>query len=449
VASRAVVVGAGFGGLLAALVLRDFFDQVTVLERDILGSSATEARGGAPQGSHIHALLARGTQVLDTLLPGMREDLVADGVPTGDVLADARWYFDGYRLCRSRADLAGLVLTRPHLEYEIRRRVTALSGIEIRYPCTASGLALSSDSRAVCGIRVGGGDPSSPQTILPADLVVDASGRGSRTPRWLLDTGYPQPAEERVRVDLGYSTCWFNIPGNVLGTDNGIVVGATPGRCRGGGMGRMADGRWLVSLVGYTGDHPPVTTDAFVDYAAGLPTSEIYDALGTATPVGKVVRYRFPYAVRRHYERLTRFPDGLAVLGDAACSFNPIYGQGMSVAADQALALRHQLRRGGGSLRGFRRTAARACRTAWDMSVANDLRLPTVDGRRTAQVRLTNAYTARVCRAAAGDPVVARTFARVANLVDPPTRLFTPGVVCRVLAAPLRRDDSRKGNDGI
>jgi hypothetical protein len=221
----------------------------------------------------------------------------------------------------------------------------------------------------VRGIRVGG-------ATLPADLVVDASGRGSRTPRWLLDSGYPQPAEERVRVDLGYSTGWFDLSSDGLGTDNGIVVGATPDRCRGGGMGRMADGRWLVSLVGYAGDHPPVTPDAFVDFAAGLPTSEIYDVLGAATPLGKVMRYRFPYAVRRHYECLTRFPDGFAVLGDAVCSFNLIYGQGMSVAADQALILRRQLRQGGGSLWGFRRAAAQACRTAWDMSVANDLRLP-------------------------------------------------------------------------
>jgi 2-polyprenyl-6-methoxyphenol hydroxylase-like FAD-dependent oxidoreductase len=447
VAPGAVVVGAGVGGLLAALVLRGFYDHVTVLERDSLAST-TEARGGVPQGPHIHALLARGTQVLDILLPGMREALAADGVPTGDVLADARWYYNGYRLRRSRADLAGLAITRPHLEYEIRRRVAALSGVEFRTSCRASGLALSPDSRAVCGVRVRHAGSSSPEVTLPAGLVVDASGRGSHTSRWLAENGYPPPKAERVRVDLGYSTCWFDMPEDVLGNDTGIVVGATPARCRGGGMCRTADGRWLVSLFGYAGNHPPVTDDGFVAFAAELLTSEIYDALCKASPLGAVVQYRFPYAVRRRYERLSRFPEGLVVIGDAACSFNPIYAQGMSVAADQALILREHLRLGTGSVHGFRRAAARASRTAWNMSVAGDLRIPEVDGPRTARVRLANAYTDHICRAAREDPAVARAFVRVANLVDPPGRLLRPGMVARVLAGGLRRDDLGKGSEG-
>jgi 2-polyprenyl-6-methoxyphenol hydroxylase-like FAD-dependent oxidoreductase len=437
-APGAVVIGAGVGGLLAAVVLREFYQPVTVVERDTL-ASVPEARGGVPQGPHIHALLARGTQVLDTLLPGMRECLVRDGVPTGDVLADARWYFNGYRLCQSPAGLPGLVITRPHLEYEIRKRVTALPGIDVRTTCSASGLAMSATGEAVAGVRlrqIG----SSTETTLPASLVVDASGRNSRTPRWLAENGYSPPAEERVPVDLGYATCWFDLPADALGTDTGVVVGATPSRPRGGGMGRMADGRWLVSLVGYLGDHPPVDEEGFLAFAAGLPTPDIHDALRQVSPASKIIRYRFPYAVRRHYETLTRFPGGLAVLGDAVCSFNPIYAQGMSVAADQALILRRHLRAGAGSVRGFQRTAATASRAAWDMSVAGDLGIPLVDGRRTARVRVANAYTARVCRTARDDPTVARAFARVANLVDPPSSLFQPGVVLRVLGAGRARD---------
>jgi 2-polyprenyl-6-methoxyphenol hydroxylase-like FAD-dependent oxidoreductase len=426
-----VVIGAGIGGLLAARVLSELYDQVTVVERDALPAEG-EFRSGVPQGRHIHGLLARGGQILDRLFPGFLDGLAAQGVPTGDVLEDVRWYLEGSRLARTRSGLTGLSITRPHLEYEIRNRLATVDNVVLDGPCTVLGFETAAGADAVSGVRVARPDGEPADRVLAADLVVDASGRGSRTPQWLAAMGYLPPDEERVRVDVGYSTCWFDLPGDPLGGDIGIVVGATPTNLRGGAISRISGGRWLVSLGGYLGDHPPVTPDGFLRFAADLPVPDIYRAIRDGTPLGKPVRYRYPEARRRNYQRLARFPDGLVVLGDAACSFNPIYGQGMSVAAAQALTLSEHLRRAG-PLPRLRREVARTSSTAWKMSVGGDLRLPGIPGRRTPAVRLSNAYASRLYRAARHDPVLGSAFIRVANLVDPPRALLRPGVVLRVL----------------
>jgi 2-polyprenyl-6-methoxyphenol hydroxylase-like FAD-dependent oxidoreductase len=433
IGSHAVVIGAGVSGLLAARVLADFYERVTITERDRVPAGGGD-RAGVPQGRHVHALLARGVEAIRELFPGLVEELVAGGVPAGDVLADGRVYFERCRLTRARSGLPGIGVTRPGLEHHLRRRVGELPNVTFEESTAAAGFAVTPDGRAVTGLRVvRDGVPGA----RPADLVVDASGRGSRTPQWLAELGYPAPREDRIRIDVAYVTCWYSVPRDVVGGDNGIVVGGLPANPRGGAMIRTEGGLWLVSLAGYRGAHPPVTPEGFLAFAAALPVSDIHRALTASTPVDRPVRYRFPAAVRRRYELLRRFPDRLVVLGDAVCSFNPIYGQGMSIAAQQALILQRALRavrRPGTGLPDLRRDIARAGAVAWFMSVSSDLRMPWIEGRRTPIVRLGNAYTARLYRAARHDAVVARGFVRVANLVDPPTRILRPGMVLRVLA---------------
>jgi len=357
------------------------------------------------------------------------------------MLANGRTYLDGCRFAQAPSGLPVIGVTRPYLERRIRVRVADRPNVNVVAPCTVTGLIPSPDHRAVTGVRVTPAMDGS-QT-LAADLVVDASGRGSTAPDWLAGIGYPKPDEDRLRIDVAYASCAVTMPADALGGDLGVAVGATVANPRGGAIVRIEGDRWLVSLAGYNGHHPPVTPKEYLEFARALVVPDLYEALRAATPLDSPVRYRVPHAVRRHYQRLRRFPDGLVILGDAVSTFNPLYGQGMSVAATEALVLQHCLRQRPRSMRRLRRRIARAGAAAWALSVASDLRMPWITGRRTLLVRFGNAYTARLFRTARHDAAVARAFIRVVNLVDPPSRIVRPAVAARVLADGLRRPRSR------
>ena len=430
--THAIVVGAGVAGLCAARVLAESFDRVTVLDRDVLPQSG-DPRPGVPQGRHVHAVLVRATLAIRELFPGLIEEAAAEGMPMGDVLADSCAYLGPHRLRPAPSGLEGICISRPQLEFRLRRRLAELSNVGIAAESVV-GLTASAGGGAVTGVRLG------PERELPGDLVVDASGRGSRATRWLTDLGHSAPPEQRFDVDVAYSSCTFAIPRGAVGNDLGILVVGTPRNPRGGGVVDMGGGEWLVSLAGYRGNHPPVTLDGFLDFAARLPVPDIHRALRAATPVGTPVRFRYPQAVRRHFERLPRFPDGLVIVGDAVSSFNPVYGQGMSVAALEALLLRRHLRaHGAQGLAGLRHQIAEASAVAWSMSTNNDLRMPWIPGRRPPSVRLGNAYLALLHRAARHDAHVARAFMRVANLVDGPAGIARPSIALRVLIGSLPR----------
>jgi 2-polyprenyl-6-methoxyphenol hydroxylase-like FAD-dependent oxidoreductase len=435
IGSHAIVIGAGISGLFAAQVVSEFYRHVTVIDRDDLPPDG-DIRAGVPQGQHLHALLTSGALAIKNLFPSFLEQLIAEGAPTGDILANGRAYFGGVRMAPAHSGLPGLAVSRPFLEFRLRLRLAEKGNVSILAPCNTVGLIASPDGRTVAGVRVMAQDGGVEE--LEADLVVDASGRGSHTPDWLAEIGYPQPQEEKVDVDLGYSSCTATLPANALHGDLGIAVSATVANPRGGGMIRTEKDGWMVSLVGYRGAHPPVTPEGFLNFAQTLPVPDIYDALRAATSLSHPVRYRVHHVVRRHYERLSRFPEGLVVLGDAVTSFNPIYGQGMSVAAKQALILGGVLRHGPAALRRARRKIAQASAVAWQMSVSSDLRMPGIEGNRTPLVRLGNAYVEHLYRAAHHDPAVACAFMRVANLVDPPIRIISPMIAIRVLAGSLR-----------
>ena len=195
----------------------------------------------------------------------------------------------------------------------------------------------------------------------------------------------------------------------------------------------------MVTLAGILGDHPPTDPDGFLDFARSLQFPDIYEAIRDAEPLDDPVAFRFPASVRHRYERLSRFPDGLLVVGDAVCSFNPIYGQGMSVAALEALTLRRHLERGTEPQpRRWFRDLARVVDVPWEMAAGGDLVFPGVQGRRTAKIRLISTYLARLHAAAAHDANLATAFVRVAGLVAEPASLLHPGVASRVMRASLR-----------
>lgn len=437
--NRALVLGGGMAGLLAARVLSDSYRQVTLVDRDDL-AAADGPRRGVPQGRHIHALLARGQLALEELFPGLTEALVGHGAPVGDMLADTRLWFSGHRMRRGESGLTLLSLTRPFLERHVRERVLAIPNVSVAPPCDIAGLVAEPDTGRVAGARVFRRADGSVAEVLTADLVVDATGRGSRTPRWLVELGYDRPVEEQVGLDIGYATGIFRLPPDLLDGDVSCLLGPTPEAPWVGALARVEGDRWILTLAGRHGDHPPTDPEGFQGFARALPIPDIHEAIRTADPVDGPASYRFPANLRRRYDRLSRFPEGLAVVGDAVCSLNPIYGQGMTVAALQALALRAHLQRHGSPdpLR-LCRELARVAAAPWDMAVGGDLALPGARGRRSPMVRLMGGYLARLHAAAAADAALGAAFLRVTGLVDPPTALFRAGTTARVLRHSARR----------
>jgi 2-polyprenyl-6-methoxyphenol hydroxylase-like FAD-dependent oxidoreductase len=426
---HAIVMGGSMAGLLAARVLADRCHRVTILERDEELDSAGPRRG-VPQGRHTHGLLASGRKVLDELFPGLFDELIADGALAGDLVGDSRWFLEGGYLARQASDLEGVLLSRPFLEAAVRRRVRALPNVDMRSGCAVAGLIMPSDR--VTGVQVQGGE------TLEADLVVDATGRGSRTRTWLADRGYESPAEEKVEVNLSYTTrCFRRDPAHV-GGDRAVIIPPTPTGKRGGVMLAQEGGRWTVTLISHYGPKPPEQLEGFRAFAAALPAGDVYDVVADAEPIGDAVSTTFPASIRRRFERLRRFPERLVVIGDGLCSFNPIYGQGMSVAALEARALGAALEQGlDGLWRRFYSAAATIIDTPWTTAVGNDLRMPELAKRQSRIDRAIAGYIAALHRTAHRDGTLSTAFLRVANLMAPPTSLFAPKIAWRVLRGSL------------
>lgn len=431
VAERAVVLGGGMAGLLAARVLAERFTEVLVVDRDTL-TGASGPRRGVPHGCHAHALLARGQQILDELFPGLTRQMIDAGVPAGDLATSLRWYFNGRRLQPAPTGLISVSATRPVLEEQVRNRVAALPNVRFLERTDILAPTVTPDGDRVTGVRVR--DAEGGERHLAADLLVDATGRGSRTPAWLRELGFPRPDEDRVKIGLAYTTRHFRLRGDPYGEDLSINPVASPANPRGAFFPKLPGDMSMCSLTGILGDHPPADLEGFLAFARSLPVPDVYEAIRDAEPLDEGVTFTFPASVRRRYERLPAFPGGLLVMGDGVCSFNPVYGQGMTVAAMEAMILREHLAEGRTpAWRAFFKDISRVIDVPWDISAGADLAFPGVEGRRTAKVRVGNAYMARLHAAAARDGSITAAFMRVAGLVDPPQTLMKPGLMLRVL----------------
>ncbi len=457
---HAVVVGGGLAGLLCAQVLTAHTDQVTLVERDRLPEQARD-RSGVPHGRHPHILLESGQEALDSVLPGFTEQLGAAGAPKvglpGDMVQwQGRWFA---RLPSTQAVYTG---SRAQLEQLVRERVVTAPKVRVADGTEVVGLL--GDAAQVRGVvlRERG---SRARSELAAELVVDASGRGSQAAGWLTGIGAEPAREERLDTGLAYASRVYRdtrgdltpgTPGGERRTDAlAYYVFPTPAHPSGGGILPMEGGRHLTILFGLRGDEPPTDEEGFLRYAAThLPHPFVHDWLVQAKPLSPVHGFRSTANIRRRYDRPGRRPTGFLVAGDALCTFNPIYGQGMTVAAKTAVALRDALAQPRNPTTSrIQRALLDASRQAWQISAGADRHMPGAIGdpamtRTRLLQRPADWYLKRVQERYATDPVVATAFRSVLGLSAPVTSLFAPRVARAVLlrtplpgpaAPPMRR----------
>ena len=430
---RVVIVGASLAGAFAAAAACGAGRSVTVLERDVLPTTGPEPRSGVPQGRQPHVFLYRGLLAVEQLLPGFRAEMLEAGavaVDTGDLAwrGEFGWMPSGSR------QFQVFSASRPLFEHVVLRRVRAMPGVEIR-----DGIRVESVRRASPG-----GPPwlvdLSDGSSEAADMVVDASGRASRLPLWLSAAGVGQVRTSEVDARVGYATREYAVrPEQVKPA--GIVLQQTPQTLT-GGMALPVEGhRWLVLAIGSGERRPPRDAAGFCDFLDGLGDNALSQVIGNAQPLGDVAVHRQTANRRHHYERVRDWPSGLLVIGDALCAFNPVYGQGISVAACEAVLLRDALERGlgPGNERRLLRSFCTVAALPWAIATGEDLRYPTCSGTGSPGQALLHRWTRELGRLSAhGDALAQSSMARVYHLMAPPWLLFRPGLLAAALRARIR-----------
>jgi 2-polyprenyl-6-methoxyphenol hydroxylase-like FAD-dependent oxidoreductase len=437
---QAVVIGAGMAGLPAARVLADFFEHVLVLERDALPLDVSH-RVGTPQARHTHALLAGGQRALEELFPGFEQDLGEAGAVPLRAGSDIRFERPVYDPFPPRdVGVRARAMSRPLVELTVRQRVERYANITIREHCRAQELIGSPDDVGVSAVRFENGNGKS--DTVAADLVIEAAGRGNLTLGLLASLGRPRPAKTIIGVNITYATAVYATPDNAPAEWKGVMTFDSPAQ---GGlaavMAPIEQNRWIVTLVGRHGEKPPADPDGFLAYSQQLRTSTIYDAIKGAEQLGEIARFGFPASIRRHFDRLKEFPRGLLPFGDSMCRFNPVYGQGMSVAAQEARLLHRLLESRtaesdplGGLASAFFSEAEALIDTPWGLSVIPDLAHPKTEGQRPQDLEEMLGFAEALNGLAAEDPGVHKLLFEVLHLLKPRSILNDPDLVERVKA---------------
>lgn len=427
----AAVVGGSIAGLLAARVLSAEFEQVLLFERDDLARAG--ARKGTPQAQHAHVLLGAGSSVLERLFPDLFEGIAAQGGRYVDMSQHNNWFHFGVWKRRFECGIGAHAQSRLLLEAELRRRVLALPNVRWSR-ATIAGVAWPENAPR---LSVG-------EERIDVDFLVDASGRGSKLPAWLEAAGFPRPRDEEVAVDVTYTSARYRFSGqrDWLGV---LVYPEPPHEKRAAAVLPTETGEVIVSLFGWCGERAESSDREFLAFAESLPQPEVAWFLRQATRVSEFCQYRYREARLRHYEELARLPPATIALGDALCSVDPVFGQGMAVAALSAEVLASSLASARDPARAYWSRVPSAYRTAWQLSTSEDLRYPEVVGRRGLSTSFSHWYTGHVHRLTAVDDDVYRRFARVMHLLEPPTHLFHPSVLGKVMLSALRGGGAAKG----
>ncbi|BBY04622.1 hypothetical protein MSEO_51210 [Mycobacterium seoulense] len=438
---HAVVIGGSIAGLCAARVLSDAYSRVTVYERDDLPSTPSN-RATVPQDRHLHMLMARGAMEFESLFPGLLEDMVAAGVPilenrpdcihlgaAGHVLGTAHTLRD---------EFTAYVPSRPHLEWQLRKRVQHTDNVAMVRRSVAEP-RFDPARRRVTGVQLDPGDGEEPEFVA-ADLVVDAAGRGTRLPVWLEQWGYERPREDVLDIGIHYATQQFRIPDGLI-AEKVVVAGASHDKSLGLGMLCYEDGTWVLTTFGVANAKPPRTFPEMLALAEELVPAHVNVALRQAEPLGEPAFHAFPASKWRRYDKLDRFPAGIIPFGDAVASFNPTFGQGMTMTSLQAGHLRRALASPDDELAAeLSRATAKTTFPVWTMNAIGDVTFHHADTKGPIPWwwRPSGALFDQFLGAAETDPVLAEWFLRRFSLLDSLYMVPPPRIVGRTIAHNLR-----------
>jgi len=444
--SHAIIIGGSLAGLLTSRVLAKHFDRVSIVERDFFPEQPAP-RPGIPQSRHLHILLNRGKIILEQLFPGWENELIAAGAPSLDPRSIG-WFSPAGWAPQFSPDLNDLILfSRDLLDWQIRRRLAENTNVHFLQGGTVTGLLANASRAKIAGVSVRFRDRHNPGNIhaenLYADLVVDASGKVSKTPQWLKSLGWEPPQETVINAFVGYASRIYKCSGKLSDTVPVFVSTAPPFRTRGGAIFPIEGNRWLVSVAGGDRDYPPTDEAGFVEFARSLPTPTIYHAIKDAEAITPVYSYRGTENRLRHYDRLSRYPENLAVIGHAVCAFNPVYGQGMTVAALDAQMLdkclqKQRERYPEGDLTGFGRQfqqkLAKLHTIPWTFAISQDSRYRGSTGAKlNLGTRLTIYYMDLVLKVLVGDAKVCQAFLEVLHMIESPAVLFHPSIALKAI----------------
>ena len=437
----AIIIGGSIAGLLAARTLLKHFEQVTLIERDMYPQEPN-FRPGIPQGRQIHFTLLRGQRILENLFPSFGAKLQSHGAIPRDYGNESLYFYRD--LCpRVSPILHGWNYSRLLLEWLIRQELNAYSNLKIIEGHEVTHLLFEESSQKVTGVQFRERNHTSPNNALQdlhADLIVDASGSSSHTSKWLEDLGYEAPREEVVRIDLGYATRFYEPHTDFKAPWKGIAIQASAHPPRGGLLMEIEGGRWMVVLSGTNGDYPPLENEAFLEFAHSLPSPALYDALTNAKPDSKIFGYRYAENCLRHFEQLPRQPEQFIIVGDALCNFNPIYGQGMTVAALEGQILDECLQKGmtKGFSHMFHKKVARMLAVPWMLATGAD-RHDSNAKTRGFTSNLTRSYIDTIIAQLPQDPSLFLTFLEVVHMLRHPIWFFHPMVMLKTLTYQLRQ----------
>ncbi|MEQ8676376.1 MAG: FAD-binding protein [Aggregatilineales bacterium] len=437
---KAIIIGGGMAGLFTARVLSDFFDEVVIIERDIYPEEAIW-RNGVPQERHVHTLLAKGRELLEDLYPGIDAKFEALGAPLYTWGNDTHVLTTGGKVGKVKTDVYGRGLSRTLLEYVVRCRTQRIANIQFHTNTEVRQLLVEHDS--VTGCMVQNRETGETQAIY-ADLIVDASGRYSKTSEWLADAGYPAPPETIVDPKMGYATRWYQLPEEVELEIPAVLIqpGIIPDLYRGAAAAVLENRQVVITLAGMNGDYPPTEEQAFLDYARSLPDSTVANWIETLSPVSPIAGFRAVNRLR-HYGRAKYYPEHFIATGDAVCALDPIYGQGMTVALLHVNALKTLLEKSSsmeGFANRFHRKLAKVNLVPWLMAASEDRRYPLTEGDKPTMFdNLAHRYIVQLFLATPHDPVVARTLLRVLHMLQHPLYLIHPRVLWGIVRVWVKR----------
>lgn len=435
---HAIVVGAGIGGLVAAKALSSYFEAVTVLERDALPSEPI-VRSGTPQARQIHVLLRGGLDALIEFFPELETELEHAGAVRVRVGSQSLLEMPGFDPF-PRRDLGFdyLCMTRPLVEFVVRRLVERQDNIALKSRCRVTQLLESADHAAAIGVRYD--EAMERSNELAADFIVDASSRGALTLALLDRLGFPRPQETEIGIDLRYATGMFEIPSNAPRDWRAVLHRPSIQSRRGGLLVPVENNRWQVNLTGMHGEPMPESVADFVAFAGTLRTRTIHDAIEDAISVGPIYRFGFPCSLRRHFEPLDRFPDRLLPLGDVICQFNPAFGQGMSVVAQEVCVLRRLIEARALKADPFKGLASSFFAAIQDLLAApwavaeSDFVFEKTRGQRPNDFRRRLDFNSALQRVASEDATVHQIMSEVTHLLKPSSALRDPQIVEHVTA---------------